>query len=133
MTLPLDPARVQRLFEFIVKGLAFHHWQVYLATGDTLFAGMLTEAGAALFEGLLARGCRDRVKRDCGQGTFVYEGCQAKDSARLTIWRMSLYGMVLAGDGEADGEAARHLYGMTAPRHMAVGRDLAASLRGEAV
>ena len=72
---------------------------------------------------------RDRVTGDFGDGTFVYEGAQVVDDERLTVWRMSLYGVVVGGS-RTPTEQAIVVYAITAPKLMPAASALAHMLGG---
>ncbi len=53
----------------------------------------VTKAGEALYDNLIfKRNARDRVSRNLGDGTFMYEGVQATDDPGFTAWRFMIYG-----------------------------------------
>jgi hypothetical protein len=45
LTVPLDSQAVEKLFEFVVKGLAWHHWRLELDDSHFVRASFLTAAG----------------------------------------------------------------------------------------
>ena len=47
-----------------------------------------------MFEKLLAQNAKHRIKGNLGDGVFVYEGAHSPECPELTVWRMSLYGVV---------------------------------------
>jgi hypothetical protein len=91
LTLPFEPEKLEELFVFIAKGLAWHHWRA-LITGDTdVWAGILTGTGERQLTSYMAL-AKVRCARDLGDGTFSYEGVQASDNPRMTVWTFSVYG-----------------------------------------
>lgn len=117
MTIPFDSKRLTTLFEYIAKGLAYYHWQIYLPSDHLVKAVLLTGAIREKFEGFLAH-ARDRVQGNLGEGVFVYEGVQAEECGELTVWRMSLYGAQVTGDPGAPAERCSEAYVLTAPKRM---------------
>lgn len=131
MTLPFDGERASELFRLITKGLAHWHWKLDLPDRDCIvLASFLRHAGEAMFQRLLAMNVRDRVAGNFGDGTFVYEGAQAVDDYRLTVWRMSLYGVVVGDGSRTPAKQAIVVYAITAPKRMAAASSLARMLGG---
>ena len=117
--MPLDSERLVQLFEMVAKGLAYHHWGIYLPPSTHhVKGGFLIDRGSEIFEELMAKNAAARVKGDIGAGAFVYEGAQGTDSPELTVWRMTLYGVQLSGDPKARGLRCSDAYVLTAPRRM---------------
>jgi hypothetical protein len=129
LTVPLDSQAVEKLFEFVVKGLAWHHWRLELDDSHFVRASFLTAAGGQRFEPFFRGNARTRVNENLAAGGFSYEGVQAQDNAALTLWRMSLYGLEVGG-GQPPGERANLVYGITAPRAWRVTGNLAEILAG---
>lgn len=117
-TLPIDGQAVEKLFEYIVKGLASHHWEVDLEH-CWVRASFISEAGRPHFDKFFNGEARARVSANLGTGGFTYEAIQSKDSEGLTMWRMSLYGLVVSDDKEK----CSVVYGVTIPRDMKVAKD----------
>ena len=69
--------------------------------------------GEQFFQKLLSRGSKHEVG-DLGNGTFRYEGAQAKDCPELTMWKFQLYGGVDFGDSTSP-EPASLAVGVTGP------------------
>lgn len=115
MTLPVDHRDIERLCEFIVKGLAHHHWKVALGPDHFVRATFLNEAGRQRFDPFFAGAARAKVRKDFGDGVFVYEGVQSQDCPELTLWKMSIYGAEVGGDKRAPGDRSSIVYGISAP------------------
>ncbi len=120
MTLPIDGAAMEKLFEFIVRGLAWHHWKVLFSDSHFVRAAFITSQGQQFFEPMFAGKANARVKDSFGDGVFVYEGIQSLESPDLTMWRMSLYGAKVGGDPRNPGEKCSSVYGMTIPKRFPV-------------
>lgn len=116
MTVPVDHRDIERLCEFIVKGLAHHHWKVALGPDRFVRASFLNEAGRQRFDPFFAGAARAKVQKDFGDGVFVYEGVQSQDCPELTLWKMSIYGAEVGGDKRAPGDRSSIVYGISAPR-----------------
>lgn len=116
MTVPLDPEKCHLLFEFIGRGLAWYHWQVYLQPGQTSRALFLSRFGTAYFDRIFTMNAAARVHADLGKGTVTYIGAQAVDRRDLTLWRIQFYGgIAVSGDPEAPGEVATQVAVVTGP------------------
>jgi len=116
MTIPCDCKKVVELFKFVARGLAFHHWDVLMPdTEVALFSGFVIPDGARIMESMLAsKVSRGTGRQVLGDGVFTYEGVQDPEHAALTVWRMSLYGVVFAADNYQLTDA----YVTTAPREV---------------
>jgi hypothetical protein len=103
--LPLRQGQIEKLSEFIVKGLLWHHWQVILGSDDGVVATVYRDAGfAPLRETLSKLAIRDSVQADLGEGTFVYEGIQAREYPQFSVWRLALYGGMYFSDSRLPDE-----------------------------
>jgi hypothetical protein len=121
MTIPCDSETVVELFKFIARGLAFHHWGVLMPDVEvTLFGGFVIPDGARIMESMLASKMSGGTgKQVLGGGVFTYEGVQDTKHAALTVWRMSLYGVVYAAGDYQLTDA----YVTTAPRSVKAALD----------
>lgn len=120
MTIPLDGTVVEKLFEFIVRGLAWHHWQLELNNSHFVRASFLRDGRRQHFDEFFAGSARERVNCNLGEGGFCYEGVQANDNSALTMWRMSMFGLEV---GEVN-ERANIVYGITVPKQWPVAQRL---------
>lgn len=119
MTIPLDPDRCHLLFEFIGRGLAWYHWQVYLQPEQTSRALFLSKFGTAYFDRIFTMNAAARVHGDLGKGTVTYIGVQAVDRRDLTLWRIQFYGgIAVAGDPAAPSEVATEVAVVTGPTRL---------------
>jgi hypothetical protein len=97
-SIPIDHARMDKLFAMVAKGLAWHHWRVLLGREHSAIASTFHNSGAWFFDQILTRMiARNRISQNFGDGTFVYTGVQATDCPELTIWRFWMYGGVFFG------------------------------------
>lgn len=113
MTVPVDAGALERLGEYIVKGLARYHWSLDVGPDYFVRASFLNEQGRAGFDPFFSGEALAKVSHNYGEGVFTYEGVQAKDNPQLTLWRMSLYGIEAGGDPKASGERVSIMYGVT--------------------
>ncbi|NKA59972.1 hypothetical protein GO281_03745 [Ralstonia solanacearum] len=116
MALPLHCERVTRLCEYIMVGLAWHHWEADLAPPIQLRASFFNHAGVMAFEKLFAdsRWGR-RLDVTLGAGTFTYRAAQDSGAPSRTIWRFSIYGMVLGGVPGQPHVLADAVFGLSIP------------------
>lgn len=117
MSVPFDSQHLSTLFEYIAKGLAWHHWQTYIGPDCFVKAGFFVGAGQRAFEQLLSMN-GTRIKANLGHGTFEYEGVQACECPELTVWRMSFYGVELEGDRKNQFARCSDGYVISAPKKM---------------
>lgn len=97
-TIPIDHARLEKLFAMIARGLLSYHWGVVLGPNHSAIASIFSVSGESLFNQIFkAWNTPSRVNVDLGRGTFCYEGAQATDSRQTTIWRFSMYGGIMFG------------------------------------
>jgi hypothetical protein len=105
MTVPFEPEKLSRLFEYIAKALAWHHWQVLIDGKADVWAGILNATGEALFNSYLAMNARARVDENLGADTFSYLGAQGTDDSQMSVWLFTIYGgLRLCGDPDAPHE-----------------------------
>jgi hypothetical protein len=119
-----DGKKLDALLKYIGRGLAWHHWKVYLRADDEAIVMLLPDASSALFQGLIGHmGPENQVVENLGRGTVQYVGIQAADPPQLTVWQISMYGgLVLSDDRrKADGESVSCTtwWVITGPRELA--------------
>lgn len=102
-TLPIEASKVKALFEFIVRGLAVFHWSSYLDREIEVEVLAVPEGAEDYFDRLLLMNAAAKVKADLGHGTFTYEGSQAVDCPKITVWRIRTYGGLQFGDSRQPG------------------------------
>jgi hypothetical protein len=117
MVIAIETEALERWVRMLVKGLAWHHWRVYLREEHEVLVTALTHAGEAYFENKFFHlNARDRVRVSLGQDTVIYEGMQGVDCAEVTVWRIQLLGGVQLGGDPEHPELISSLYGaMTGP------------------
>jgi hypothetical protein len=112
-TVPFDGGSLELLGEYIVKGLAHHHWGLDLGVDTYVRASFLTAEGAAAFDQFFAGNTEGRVVNDLGEGVFRYEGIQSAKDVNVTLWKMSIYGAEIGGDPLLVGQRASLIYGVS--------------------
>ncbi len=117
MTLPVDYRKIEHLFRFIAKGLAWHHWGVRLTTDHFLTVLALSRHGEQVFDRKFFHvNNAAHVVNDLGQGTFLYEGVQGIDNPAVGAWKISIYGgLTFGGDPKKPEEGSSVLGVMTGP------------------
>jgi hypothetical protein len=115
-TLPINGQAIEKLFEYIVRGLAWHHWR--LGLDSVVRATFINDLGQQHFEKFFRGEARARESGNLGAGGFTYEGIQSKETEGLTMWRMSLYGLVVS-DARQNSDV---VYGVTMPPALAVAK-----------
>ena len=92
LAIPIDGKRIERLVDYIARGLMFHHWGIALGSDCIVDVLSLTRHGEGFFDRHLALNARQRASGDIGQGALRYRGAQAVDNPQISFWVMSLYG-----------------------------------------
>lgn len=118
MQLPFEPKHLLDLCEFLIKGLAWHHWKILLTPDHIIKTGFFTETGSKIFDQLLFLKSKNHIVVNLGGGVFNYEASQSAECDELTIWRMSLYQVQVGGDPKAPFEKCTNVYAITAPKGM---------------
>jgi hypothetical protein len=99
--LPFDSERLVRYMEMVVKGLAWHHWNLLFTADHIVQASFVNEEGSRFLANLFNAKAKSRVKESLGDGTFTYEAAQSTECDDFTVWRLSLYGVEADGDPRA--------------------------------
>jgi hypothetical protein len=102
MSVPVDWGKVERLFAYIARGLAWLHFDK-LQLGEDCTVGSVSLVGedGRRFRHILGLNARRRVDESVGQGTFHYRGAQATDNPLITFWEFSVYGIRTSSSGDA--------------------------------
>jgi hypothetical protein len=112
-TVPFEGGNLELLSEYIVKGLARHHWGLDLGADTCVRVAFLNAEGAAVFDRFFAGKTKRRVVNDLGEGVFFYEGIQSVDDVKVTLWKMSIYRVEVGGDPALPGQRASMIYGVS--------------------
>jgi hypothetical protein len=130
MTVPVSSHDIEALGEYIVKGLARHHWKLDIGPDIFVRSSFLKAQGAAAFDRFFEGKARERLSFNLGEGVFGYEAIQSVDDPEVTLWKMTFYGAEVGGDPSAAGERASLLYGVTVAKSSKAA-SLLASILGE--
>ena len=102
-----DGDKLIDLLKYVGRGLAWHHWKVYLRPHDEVSVMFVKDVGTVLFQSLLARmHPQHQIDENLGKGTILYRGLQAPDPPELTVWTISMYGGVVLSDDRQRAESA---------------------------
>ncbi|MGV0981017.1 MAG: HNH endonuclease [Polynucleobacter sp.] len=123
-TIPLDGNSLAKLYEFIIRGLAWHHWRILIGEKYIVRAGYFINEGSQFFNTLLGMNASQRVTGNLGGGVFQYEGVQANDCPQLTIWKMSLYGAEVSGDPANPSARGNFAFGISVSTQSALMKEL---------
>ena len=106
--LPVREGTIEALFNYIARGLSWHHWGVYMNPDNEIESLALTAYGEKFFQdNFFSLRPGKRVLANIGNGTVIYEGVQGVDSPQISIWRFRFYGgitLVEAGSPHASTE-----------------------------
>ena len=116
ITIPINHTDIERLCEFIVKGLIQHHWKINLGTEHYVRALFLNATGRQLFDPLFAGVTNAKVKHNLGDGVFSYEGVQSQSYHKFTLWKMSIYGAEVVSHKQSLVDRNSLIYGISCPR-----------------
>jgi len=100
-SIPIDFDKIERLMEYIVRGLCWEHMRVQLLEDDFVKVMAVTKHGENYFRNkLFSLNCNLRINRELGKGTVSYEGIQGTDDPKRTVWSIKLYGGIQMSDSE---------------------------------
>jgi hypothetical protein len=88
MTLPMG-GQLEKLFEYIAKGLLWYHWKVRLTADHTVVAGLVPDNFLDAFSKVPPD---RRVNRNLGGDTVSYQGLQGDDYPEVSAWEFTVYG-----------------------------------------
>jgi len=114
LLLPFDSDKLSQFFQFVAKGLVFHHWEVRVPSDYFVGAGLLTSDGERLFEQLMRQPSRAEARGNLGRGLILYQGIQTLENSLSTLWRFQLYGGIqFSGDPRLSAEAPSNIWAST--------------------
>jgi hypothetical protein len=94
-----DSDKLIGLLKFVGRGLAWHHWKLYLRPGDDVSVMLMPDMGSAYFATMTSSWRNaQRVVENLGNGTVQYVGVQAPDPPELTVWTIWMYGGLVLSD-----------------------------------
>lgn len=99
LIVPFETERLLRLFEYIARGLVFHHWRVALRSSTLARAIIRTAEARPLFDRLMAAS-GDRVSANLGEGTFQYSGLRHAAQPEHTVWQFIVFGGLRFAEGD---------------------------------
>lgn len=92
MVLPFDGKIYAKLFEYILKALVWHHWNMYIEKDTVLYSTSLSKFGEELFEkNIFSLRCENRITNVLGKNTFRYTGIQVPENKQITFWLFEVY------------------------------------------
>ncbi|WP_136515577.1 HNH endonuclease [Geomonas edaphica] len=120
MVLPFDGEKLLTLFEYITKGLLWHHWQTLLSDEYFVQTLALTRAGEDFFQNkFLNLYSPNRVSVTLGGDTFRYIGAQGVDDPRISAWVFTVYnGVRLSESGTDLGETSTKIGALTGSKRL---------------
>jgi hypothetical protein len=84
-----------------------------------VYGDFLHSFGASAMESMLRSSATNRTGEvTLGDSVFKYEGVQDPKHAALTVWRMTLYGVVMDGGAKSPASRVTAGYVMTTPRDL---------------
>jgi hypothetical protein len=102
MSVPLDWTRVEELFIYMAKGVAWHEWQVRLGSEHFVSAHTMVGQEGRVLRHLIRLNAARRIAKTLSNGTFRYMGAQAADNPSITVWEFVIFGGLrsnVSGDG----------------------------------
>ena len=93
-TLPVKGEPLSELFQYIAKGLIWHHWGGYLDGDDSVRVIFLTAEGDRDFRQKFATWPGKRIGENLRNGTVRYEGLHDPQDPQFSAWRISMLGGV---------------------------------------
>jgi hypothetical protein len=115
MLIPFATQKLHDLFNYVTKGLVWHHWGVLLDERHGVRTMSITDFGVSLLAPLFSKNANQRVSESPGNGTFRYEGAQGVDYPEFSFWSFSVYGgLKLSGEPRAPNQSSTALYSFTA-------------------
>lgn len=118
--LPLDAYRIVSLFQFIVRGLAWHHWQTLIPKGYLVEVLTLSERGSTLFTDYLLR-LSPQFREDVvlSDRVFQYTCTRNDQDSAFSAWHMQFYGVpAMAGSHPSGTMDAVHVCALTGPQEV---------------
>jgi len=115
-SLPLDGEKLEKLFEYIVRGLMWYHWGVLLAKDCVVEVMTPGSKIQKVFDDMHRQRAHARLNENLGNGTFVYRATQGVDNLQVSIWEFSMYGCMHLADAPAfPGEVLSRICAITGP------------------
>lgn len=116
MKLSLDCELVTRLCEYMMVGLAWHHWKAKLTPPNELRASFFHPSIVPTLETLfLNPQWGARIDENVGGGALTYLAVQDPNAPERSFWRFSIYGIVMGDVPGQPGVRADAIYGLSNP------------------
>lgn len=116
MLLPINGCFVTELFEYIVKGLAWYHWNTIIEKTSVVSATTLTRTGEEFFrKRFFALNAKAYIENTVEDHVFSYTGIQAIDTDQITIWLLTIYAGIRMIEGGAVNEYSNVIGVFTSP------------------
>ncbi|WP_321903903.1 HNH endonuclease [Paraburkholderia tropica] len=116
MKLPLDGNKVARLCEYMMIGLAWYHWQADLTPPNELRASFFHPSAISSLERLFGNPqWGAHINENIGAGTLTYRAVQDPPAPARTLWRFTIYGVVMDDAAGWPGVRADAIYGASNP------------------
>ena len=93
-TFPVEGGPLTELFQYIAKGLIWHHWGAYLDGDDSVRVIFLTEEGDREFRQSFKVQPQYLIQENLRNGTVQYEGLHDPGDPHFSGWRIMMYGGV---------------------------------------
>lgn len=117
-SLPVDTAKVYRLFSMVIRGLFMHHWNVALDPEWYVDVQMFDPRGERqVIQDVINKivgPVSQTEKGNFGRGTFVYEAMRSAAVAELSLWQFSIFGGLQFGGDNSRLRLSR-FYAVTRP------------------
>jgi hypothetical protein len=103
VAVPIDGDQVIELFEYMVRGLAWHHWPETLSPDHGVKVWTVTQHGKTVVwdEHLSRMNSPKRIAGNLGDGALTYEAALGVGGDHLSVWRVRVFGgAVIRGDAD---------------------------------
>jgi hypothetical protein len=105
-----EGAKLVALLNYISRGLAWHHWGIYVGEGYEIRVLFKTYVESIVLQHQLhSLSESQRVQADLGNGTIEYEGARVGETPDLLLWVICVYGGIpVANDRQPQREPSPH-------------------------
>jgi hypothetical protein len=103
ITFPVEAKQLVSLFEYIAKGLMWHHWRVYVKGDTKIDVAFLTQESDRQTREQFAQWPSMVVQADLRNATVLYEGVHGEQIPQFSAWRIAIYGGVQFASHDAAG------------------------------
>ncbi len=99
--LPFDGEKLTAYIGYVVRGLMWWHWKVYLDDQCFVLPMCVTQDGQAMVRSMLGLNANARVAENLGNGTIEYVAAQGIDRPDISVWLFDIYGGLVLADASA--------------------------------